>query len=74
MTKIEKQYNINKRMYNTNLNKNIYETGVRFDVVCLRCKKIFTVIRNWGGGIRTANEKYNPAKCISCGSLKLEVY
>lgn len=48
--------------------------GARFEVICKRCGKRFTVIRNWGGGIRRAdNEKSNPAIC-DCGSRQLEVY
>jgi len=48
--------------------------GDRFDVLCKRCGNRFTVIRNWGGGIRRAdNERINPASC-SCGSLALEVF
>jgi len=49
-------------------------SGDKFEVVCKRCKARFWVIRNWGGGIRRANnENINPAKC-TCGSLALEIY
>lgn len=51
----------------------IYDEGARFEVVCERCNQKFTVIRNWGGGIRRADNHQNPALC-SCGSRKLEVY
>ena len=52
----------------------IHDTGAKFEVICKRCKKRFWVIRNWGGGIRRAdNESINPAKC-DCGSLQLEIY
>ena len=52
----------------------IYDIGCRFDVICIRCNLIFTVIRNWGGGLRRAdNQNINPAKC-KCGSRKLEVF
>jgi DNA-directed RNA polymerase subunit RPC12/RpoP len=57
------------------LMSNIYEEGARFDVCCARCGKKFTVIRNWGGGIRRADdENINPATCPKCGSRKLEVW
>jgi hypothetical protein len=52
----------------------IRESGCCFEVMCKRCKEKFRVIRNWGGGIRRAdNENINPAKC-NCGSMKLELY
>lgn len=52
----------------------IYESGTQFEVICKRCGKKFTVIRNWGGGIRCAdNQNINPARC-SCGSRQLEVF
>lgn len=58
----------------TNNTTNIHDTGSYFKVICKRCKNIFTVIRNWGGGIRrTDNENCNPAIC-SCGSRQLEIY
>jgi hypothetical protein len=48
--------------------------GDRFDVICKRCNNQFTVIRNWGGGIRRADdENINPAIC-HCGSRRLEVF
>lgn len=53
----------------------IYREGARFKVICTRCKHIFEVFRNWGGGIRIAsNENVNPAKCPKCDSRMLEVY
>jgi len=53
---------------------NIRETGAVFEVICKRCKRKFSVIRNWGGGIRRQdNENCNPAIC-ECGSRQLEVY
>jgi len=52
----------------------IHSEGSQFKVVCKRCGGIFTVIRNWGGGIRRLdNQNINPAKC-HCGSLQLEVF
>jgi len=52
----------------------IQQTGARFEVVCKRCGEKFEVIRNWGGGIRRAdNPNSNPAIC-KCGSRQLEVY
>jgi len=49
-------------------------SGARFYVICKRCRSKFMVIRNWGGGIRRADDQnVNPAKC-TCGSLQLEVY
>lgn len=50
----------------------IHDEGARFDVICKRCGKRFTVIRNWGGGIRRPDGQ-NPALC-TCGSRQLEVY
>jgi len=45
-----------------------------FEVICKRCGKRFWVRRNWGGGLRRAdNGNINPAKC-SCGSTQLEKY
>lgn len=59
------------------MNQDIYSEGATFLVVCKRCGKIFTVIRNWGGGIRRASKnglpEENPAKCY-CGSRQLELY
>lgn len=53
---------------------NIHDEGARFDVVCERCGARFTVIRNWGGGIRREdNQNVNPAVC-KCGSRQLELY
>ena len=53
----------------------IRESGCLFEVCCKRCNHKFRVIRNWGGGIRRAdNENINPAKCPSCGSMKIEVF
>lgn len=50
------------------------EAGARFEVICKRCGAKFTVIRNWGGGIRRLdNENINPAKC-ECGSYQLEIF
>ena len=52
----------------------IQQTGARFEVVCKRCGEKFEVIRNWGGGIRRAdNPNCNPAIC-KCGSRQLEIY
>jgi hypothetical protein len=52
----------------------IHDVGAKFEVICKRCKTRFWVIRNWGGGIRRADdERCNPAKC-HCGSLQLELY
>ncbi len=52
----------------------IYSEGTTFQVICSRCKEVFTVTRNWGGGIRRDDVyKSNPALC-KCGSRKLEVY
>ncbi len=48
--------------------------GDRFSVICKRCNRKFDVKKNWGGGIRNAqNERVNPAQC-SCGSYQLEVF
>lgn len=56
------------------MSTDINSEGAQFKVICKRCKKVFTVIRNWGGGIRLAsNEKVNPAIC-PCGSRSLEVF
>ena len=53
---------------------NLMQEGQRFKVKCLRCNNVFEVIRNWGGGIRRAdNENINPARC-KCGAYKLEIY
>jgi DNA-directed RNA polymerase subunit RPC12/RpoP len=53
----------------------IHDEGARFEVICKRCKKVFVVIRNWGGGLRNANdENKNPAECPECGSMKLDLY
>ncbi len=49
-------------------------SGAQFDVACKRCKTKFTVIRNWGGGIRRASDEQNPATCPQCGSRQLEVW
>ena len=52
----------------------IYQTDAEFEVICKRCGKQFTVIRNWGGGIRRQDDQNcNPAKC-TCGSRSLEVF
>lgn len=52
----------------------IWSESALFEVVCKRCGNRFWVRRNWGGGIRRAdNENVNPAVC-SCGSRQLEVY
>jgi hypothetical protein len=52
----------------------IHNEGARFMVLCKRCGNRFLVIRNFGDGIRRAdNERINPATC-SCGSLALEVF
>jgi len=52
----------------------IRETGAQFEVICKRCKKRFDVIRNWGGGVRRAdNQNINPA-CCNCGSMQLELF
>lgn len=52
----------------------IHTTGAKFEVICKRCATRFWVIRNWGGGIRRADdERINPAKC-HCGSIQLEVF
>lgn len=56
----------------------IHREGATFQVICKRCNKKFTVIRNWGGGIRRANlncghSHCNPAIC-DCGSIRLEIY
>ena len=57
--------------------QDIYKTDAHFDVICKRCGKKFTVIRNWGGGLRReqCNNKdhYNPAKC-DCGSQSMEIF
>jgi len=54
---------------------NIHTSGTHFEVVCKRCGHKFTVIRNWGGGIRLAsNENVNPAHCPNCQSHQLEVW
>jgi hypothetical protein len=39
----------------------IYSEGDQFLVICKRCNSTFTVIRNWGGGIRRADNGKNPA-------------
>jgi Zn finger protein HypA/HybF involved in hydrogenase expression len=55
--------------------RSIHNEGARFEVICKRCNNVFVVIRNWGGGIRNANnENKNPAECPKCGSLQLEIY
>jgi len=55
--------------------KSIHSSGTHFTVVCERCGTKFTVIRNWGGGIRRSdNENINPAVCPQCKSRKLEVW
>ena len=52
----------------------IYDTGAKFEAICKRCQNRFWVIRNFGGGIRRAdNQNINPAKC-GCGSLALEIF
>lgn len=52
----------------------IQVSGTRFMVICKRCGEKFEVIRNWGGGIRRAdNENINPATC-KCGSRQLELF
>ncbi len=57
------------------LSRDIHRTGAKFEVVCKRCKTKFAVIRNWGGGIRRAdNENINPAVCPNCESRQLEVW
>lgn len=54
---------------------NLTQTGTQFTVVCKRCDRAFDVIRNFGGGIRLMkDERVNPAKCPSCGSMALELY
>ncbi len=58
--------------------KDINREGAQFTVICKRCNKKHTVIRNWGGGIRRADLNYghsysNPAMC-DCGSRQLELY
>ena len=56
-------------------NGSIHHTGATFTVICKRCDTKFRVIRNFGGGIRRAdNENINPAKCPQCGSRQLEVW
>lgn len=53
----------------------IYDEGARFYVICKRCNYKFEVIRNWGGGIRNSSDQnINPAKCIKCGSMALELF
>ncbi len=57
-----------------NNSNSIHETGASFEVSCKRCKAKFTVIRNWGGGVRRADKQsINPARCY-CGSMKLELF
>jgi len=56
----------------------IHSEGATFTVICKRCGKTYTVIRNWGGGIRRQDKLYgqhggNPAIC-DCGSRQLELY
>ena len=54
--------------------KRFLNTGDKFEVICKRCQKRFWVIRNFGLGIRRAdNENINPAKC-NCGSYQLEIF
>ncbi len=57
-------------------NQDIYCEGDKFKVICMRCKIVFEVIRNFGGGVRregVSEDKQNPAIC-DCGSRKLEVF
>ena len=54
----------------------INNEGDQFEVICKRCGHKFTVVRNWGGGIRRdgrGSQNSNPAKC-NCGSRSLEVF
>ena len=60
------------------MNNDINREGARFTVVCKRCGAKYTVVRNWGGGIRRpdvsqGDDRHNPAKC-DCGLRQLEVY
>ncbi len=52
----------------------IHTEGAHFKVMCKRCEKVFEVIRNFGGGIRSVDGKTNPMVCPTCGSRQLEVY
>lgn len=51
------------------------KTGECFKVICKRCSRVFSVIKNsYDSGIRRAdNQGINPARC-HCGSLQLELY